>query len=39
MESQLEHTHHEPFEEELFMKLDEKIRKGGATDAEEETYA
>ena len=39
MEPQPEHTHHEPFDQELFMKLDEKIRKGEATEAEDDTFA
>ena len=38
-EPQPEHTHHAPFDEELFTNLDEKIRKGTATDAEDDTYA
>ena len=39
MEPQPEHAHHEPFDEEVFMNLDEKIRAGEITDAEEDTYA
>ena len=39
MEPQPEHTHHEPFDAETFTNLDVKIKKGEATDAEDDTYA
>ena len=39
MEPQPEPTHHETFDVALFEKLDEKIRKGKITDAEEDIYA
>ena len=37
-EHQPEHTDCEPFDEETFMQLDVKIRRGEATDAEDDTY-
>ena len=39
IEPQPEHTHNEPFNEALFMKLNKKIKKGEATDTEEDVYA